>query len=184
MSQKKKAKIQGGIDRLRSMVDQDPEAVLKKLEKLSQEQQLQIGPQLSLKDLNLQDKTLQVANLNEDQVAMEIEKIMIQIAESIMEGKGFMFDVPSRTVGNQMYVPELDRIVLKDKSTEREFATIKHARKVAIMTRILQLVYELCLKRIHVTKRDLFYTDVKLFKVQGDSDDALDDVGMNVVVWI
>ena len=29
---------------------------------------------------------------------------------------------------------------------------------------ILQLVQELCAKGIHVTKRDLFYTDVKLFK--------------------
>ena len=34
-----------------------------------------------------------------------------------------------------------------------------------ITTRVLGLVHELCLKRIHVTKRDLFYTDVKLFEV-------------------
>ena len=32
------------------------------------------------------------------------------------------------------------------------------------MTRILQLVHEICTKGIHVTKRDLFYTDVKLFE--------------------
>jgi DNA topoisomerase VI subunit A len=37
--------------------------------------------------------------------------------------------------------------------------------KAAITTRILGLVHQLCLKRIHVTKRDLFYTDVKLFEV-------------------
>lgn len=35
-----------------------------------------------------------------------------------------------------------------------------------ITTRVLGLVHELCLKRIHVTERDLFYTDVKLFEVQ------------------
>jgi hypothetical protein len=39
-------------------------------------------------------------------------------------------------------------------------------RKTAITTRILSLVHELCLKQIHVTKRDLFYTDVKLFEVR------------------
>ena len=27
-------------------------------------------------------------------------------------------------------------------------------------------VHELCMKRIHVTKRDLFYTDVKLFEAR------------------
>lgn len=34
------------------------------------------------------------------------------------------------------------------------------------MTRVMQLVHELCRKSIHVTKRDLFYTDVKLFEDQ------------------
>ena len=34
-------------------------------------------------------------------------------------------------------------------------------------TRILGLVHELLGKNIHVTKRDLFYTDVKLFEVRG-----------------
>jgi meiotic recombination protein SPO11 len=32
------------------------------------------------------------------------------------------------------------------------------------------------IKRIHITKRDLFYTDVKLFVDQADSDGVLDDV--------
>ena len=36
-----------------------------------------------------------------------------------------------------------------------------------ITTRVLQLVLELCAKGIHVTKRDLFYADVKLFEKQG-----------------
>ena len=40
------------------------------------------------------------------------------------------------------------------------------AAQAAITTRILGLVHELCAKRIHVTKRDLFYTDVKLFEVR------------------
>lgn len=32
------------------------------------------------------------------------------------------------------------------------------------------------MKRIHITKRDLFYTDVKLFVDQSESDVILDDV--------
>ena len=35
-------------------------------------------------------------------------------------------------------------------------------------------------KGIHITKRDLFYTDVKLFKEQGESDAVLDDVACMV----
>lgn len=44
----------------------------------------------------------------------------------------------------------------------------------------MQLVLELCARGIHVTKRDLFYTDVKLFKQQTESDDVLDDVACMV----
>jgi meiotic recombination protein SPO11 len=63
-------------------------------------------------------------------------------------------------------VPELDRIVLKDTIAKRPFASIQACRKTAITTRILGLVHELCNKQINVTKRDLFYTDVKLFEVR------------------
>ena len=41
---------------------------------------------------------------------------------------------------------------------------------------MLQLVHEVLQKGIHITKRDLFYTDVKLFKDQTESDAVLDDV--------
>ena len=74
--------------------------------------------------------------------------------------------MPSRAKGNQLYVQELDRIVLKDSKSHRPFASTATCRKAVITTRILQLVHELCSKRIHVTKRDLFYTDVKLFEVR------------------
>ena len=66
--------------------------------------------------------------------------------------------------------------MLKDSLSYRQFANTSTCRKTVITTRILQLVHELCLKRIHVTKRDLFYTDVKLFEDQGNSDAVLDDI--------
>ena len=40
----------------------------------------------------------------------------------------------------------------------------------------MQLVHAVLNKRIHITKRDLFYTDVKLFVDQAESDGVLDDV--------
>ena len=80
--------------------------------------------------------------------------------------KGFSFDVPSRAKGNQVYVPELDRIVLKDTLSKRPFASLSTSKKAVITARILALVHELARKNIHVTKRDLFYTDVNLFEDQ------------------
>jgi len=118
----------------------------------------------------------EVVDKGSGDVEAAIEGAILQVALSILRGEGYGFDVPSRAKGNQVYVPELDRIVLKDAASFRAFASIQTCRKATVMTRILQLVHELCGKGIHVTKRDLFYTDVKLFEDQGQSDVVLDDL--------
>lgn len=53
---------------------------------------------------------------------------------------------------------------------------LQEARKSAITARVMQLLHTVLLKKIHITKRDLFYTDVKLFVDQSDSDGCLDDI--------
>lgn len=53
--------------------------------------------------------------MNANGVMDEIERIVVEVAESIMKGNGFSFRVPTRSSGNQKYVEELDRIVLGDK---------------------------------------------------------------------
>ena len=40
----------------------------------------------------------------------------------------------------------------------------------------MQLIHNILGKGIHITKRDLFYTDVKLFVKQAESDGVLDDL--------
>ena len=109
--------------------------------------------------------SIQVVDKSADSVLDEVESTIYQVAQQILRGEGFTYGIPSRAKGNQVYVPELDRIVLKDSKSQRPFASTGTCRKAVITTRILQLIHELCLKRIHVTKRDLFYTDVKLFEV-------------------
>lgn len=148
-------------------------ATIKALCKAEQEAEVQSR---SLADLHLPHAFKEVADLSPESVVSEIENCILSVAKSIMLGHGYGFHVPSRSGANQLYVPELDRIVLKDKSSLREFANSSSVRKTAITTRILQLIHQLCIKQIHVTKRDLFYTDVKLFQDQGQSDAVLDDV--------
>jgi len=57
-----------------------------------------------------------------------------------------------------------------------KYKSTQESRKAAITTRVLELLHKVLLKRIHITKRDLFYTDVKLFVDQTESDGVLDDV--------
>ncbi|XP_074316217.1 DNA topoisomerase 6 subunit A [Silene latifolia] len=118
----------------------------------------------------------EVTDLSLSSVQSQIETLIFSITKSILSGNGFSFSVPSRATSNHLYIPELDRIVLKDKSSVRPFAAVSTVRKATITARILALVHQLTLKSIHVTKRDLFYTDVKLFQDQTQSDAVLDDV--------
>ena len=100
----------------------------------------------------------------------------MNIASQVLAKKGFSIEIPSRSSSNQIYVKEWDRIVLGGKRSTRTFLNVKESRKTAITLRVLQLIHSVLMKRIHITKRDLFYTDVKLFVDQAESDGVLDDV--------
>lgn len=152
-------------------------AILDSLQKLYDSHHKSPNPNPpSLSDLSLPFPCREVSDLPPSSVEHAIESTILRAASSILSGAGFSFSVPARAASNQLYVPELDRIVLKDKSSARSFSSLSTVRKAAITARVLSLVHQLCLKNIHVTKRDLFYTDVKLFSDQSQSDAVLDDV--------
>ncbi|KMZ61007.1 Type II DNA topoisomerase VI subunit A 2 [Zostera marina] len=153
--------------------------ILASLEKLcrdSRTSSTSTSKPLTLTDLNLASTCREVSDVDPESVKESIECTILAAAKSILAGEGFSFSVPSRSATNQMYVPELDRIVLRDKSSLRSFSSLSTVRKTAVTTKVLSLIHQLCMKNIHVTKRDLFYTDVKLFQDQNQSDSVLDDV--------
>jgi len=115
---------------------------------------------LTLADLAIEGVKADVRSLSDEEVRAQIERVTLACVNSILSGEGFHYEVPQRSGTNQLYVPELDRIVLKDKTVRREFTALsknhKAANKATIMCRVLGLIYEICVKHIHVTKRDLF----------------------------
>lgn len=174
---RKKSKPKKGKNGKRLKVD--PARVMKIVDKIYEDTQKEFKRKktaITLGSLNLQDATREVDILNADEVRREIEEIVLRIDDTLMRDEGMCFKIPSRSSSNQIYVKELDRIVLKNQFSNREFANIKNARKAAITMRVLNIVYETRCKNISVTKRDLFYTDVKLFKDQRDSDLVIEDV--------
>ena len=132
----------------------------------------------SLEDLGYTD-VHEVAEMKEKAVIDKIEQEIFRAALSILSGKSVTYSFPSRQNKNQTYITELNRLVLSVKDLKnRHFAHTSETRKTAIMTRVLDIVYHVLKKGIHVTKRDMFYSDVNLFKDQRDSDTMLDDVAV------
>jgi hypothetical protein len=137
------------------------------------------GKQITLEDLGIGDVT-EVRELPPPDVLASIEGVFAEAADSIMSGQSFSFMVPNRASSNQLYVPELDRIVLKAKTSSRSFNSTSQVRKTTIMTRVMEMLHQVLRRNIHTTKRDLFYADVKLFRSQDESDAVLDDVACMV----
>jgi len=76
----------------------------------------------TLEEVGVLGVSKEVKNMPSDDVTAEIERICLDAVGSILRGEGFSYLMPSRVASNQMYVPELDRVVLKDKMLERVFA--------------------------------------------------------------
>eukprot|EP00963_Diacronema_lutheri_P000125 scaffold5_cov331-Pavlova_lutheri.AAC.68 len=172
----------GSKRRATDVKDVDEEA-MKHVERLAKQLRSEKAPDRSLAELQeVQGSSVhgltcrEVVERPSDEILEIITEMVFKIVQNIMDGNGFSYEVPSRARNNQMYVPELDRNVLKDNVSARAFANVSTSRKVAITTKVMQLVQNLCLGGINVTKRDLFYTDVKLFKTQTESDAVLEDI--------
>jgi len=133
----------------------------------------------TLNELGIRD-CIVVEELTPEQTMRNIERIICTAALQILDKRGLSYNVPSRTATNQMYVPELDRIVLKAVNTKLNFTSQSSTKKATIFTRVLELCHKVLRTRIHVTKRDLFYTDVNLFEDQKNSDAVLDDIATSV----
>ncbi|KAJ0793031.1 putative DNA topoisomerase (ATP-hydrolyzing) [Helianthus annuus] len=76
---------------------------------------------LTLTDLSLSSTCREVTDLPLSSVQNRILTLTLNLTKSILTGNSFSFSfsVPSRAATNRLYVPELDCIVLKNKSFVR-----------------------------------------------------------------
>lgn len=65
----------------------------------------------------------EVLELDIGRVRPSIEYELAEVARSIMRGEGLRYVLPTLSANNPLYVEELDRIVLKDKTSTRAFAS-------------------------------------------------------------
>jgi meiotic recombination protein SPO11 len=112
---------------------------------------------------------VEVDELSTTEVLEGIEGVALQITRQVLKKKGFSMEIPSRASSNQIYLKDRDRLVLGGKRVGRSFLNVRESRKSAITLRVMQLLHAVLVRRIHITKRDLFVD-------QAESDGVLDDV--------
>lgn len=68
---------------------------------------------------------VEVAELAAPEVLEGMETIALQVAQQVLDKKGFTLDIPSRAASNQIFVKQWDRIVLGGKRSTRSYLNVK-----------------------------------------------------------
>jgi len=106
----------------------------------------------------------------------EIHGLGRQLVKDIGRGKLPSLELPQRGGPNIVWDEENDLLLLGEKTTSRSLGSLRTAKDVTRLIRVLEIVHELLEKDIHATKREIYYNDVKLFEEQNNSDYAIDDI--------
>ncbi len=117
-----------------------------------------------------------VSEKDVDMLHKEIHSLARKLMKDISKGNPPQLELPLRGGGNIVWDEENDLLLLGEKTTLRSLGSLRTAKDVTRLIRVLEIVHELLEKDIHATKREVFYNDVKLFEEQRQSDNAIDDI--------
>ena len=128
------------------------------------------------KEIDLPPDTVQIDDLARKETLERLYKLVDSVIEKIYNtGRPFV-ELPSRTSSNIIWDEENDLLLLGKQIMEKHFHSLTSVVDITRLMRVLEKVNELLVKDLHATKREIFYSDVKLFSEQKNSDKSIEDV--------
>jgi len=121
----------------------------------------------------------------ENKVKEELKEFGIQIIKQVDKGKNPMIKVPIRALSNVIYDKKTKTLILGEKTAERSFFNVAHAKKFLQTVEVASIIKrELLETGKHSSLRDVFYmakrtipgTNVNLVDDQTDTDKAIEDL--------
>lgn len=128
------------------------------------------------KDIILPPDTVQIDDLNRKETLDRLYKLVDLVLEKIYKSGRPSIELPSRSGTNIIWDEENDLLLLGKQIMEKQFHTLTSVADITRLMRVLEKVNELLVKNLHATKREIFYSDVKLFSEQKNSDKSIEDV--------
>ncbi len=106
------------------------------------------------------------------------DKIVDFLVQALEDPSSASFKIPSRTNDNIGYDDKSQMVLIGNLQSTRAFRDLASYKTVERFSEVMRLVDDKLRRRIHVTKRDLYYENVKLFnKSQTTSDALIEDLG-------
>lgn len=128
------------------------------------------------KEIDLPPDTVQIDDLARKETLERLYKLVDSVIEKIYKTGRPSIELPSRTSSNIIWDEENDLLLLGKQIMEKHFHSLTSVVDITRLMRVLEKVNELLVKDLHATKREIFYSDVKLFSEQKNSDKSIEDV--------
>ncbi len=127
------------------------------------------------KPITLPNGTIRIDDLERMKTLNRIYQVVDTIIEKIINSGRPTIKLPSRSSSNIIWDEENDLLLLGEQIMEKQFHSLTSVADFTRLLRVLEIASELLRKNIHATKREIFYTDVKLFGDQKSSDKSIED---------
>ncbi|UCC19161.1 MAG: hypothetical protein JSV62_13830 [Promethearchaeota archaeon] len=130
------------------------------------------------KEIRLPENTVKIDDLNRKNILDRLYRLVDDLIDKINQTGRPSIKLPSRASSNIIWDEENDLLLLGQQLQEKQFHTLTSVADITRLMRILEIINELLVKDLHATKREVFYTDVKLFNEQKISDKSIEDAAI------
>ncbi|MHA1780852.1 MAG: helix-hairpin-helix domain-containing protein [Candidatus Thorarchaeota archaeon] len=121
-------------------------------------------------------ETVEVVALpREETIELLVEEAMEVLNEAITTGRP-AFEIPSRSSDNIVWDEIRDLLLLGMKTFSRPYHSLASVVDATRTARVMEIVFNLLQSNLHATKREIYYSDVNLFRDQKYSDKIIEDV--------
>jgi meiotic recombination protein SPO11 len=123
-----------------------------------------------------QIETVEVLSLTADDTTERIVDTALDILNETMTSGRPAFDIPSRSGDNIVWDEIRDLLLLGMRTISRPYHSLASVVDATRTARVMEIVFNLLKLNLHATKREVFYSDVNLFREQKYSDKIIEDV--------
>ncbi|MHA1583672.1 MAG: hypothetical protein ACTSWL_00330 [Promethearchaeota archaeon] len=120
--------------------------------------------------------TVEIHDLDPPQIINQVDGLVSDIISQIQRTGNPSFSIPKRSASNIIYDEGQDILLLGNSISKKNLLSLTSAQDATRLMEVIKIIYELLEKRKHMTKREVFYGNVNLFKDQKFSDASIEDV--------
>jgi meiotic recombination protein SPO11 len=121
-------------------------------------------------------ETVEVVSLAADDTLERLVENAIEILNETMTTGRPAFEIPSRSGDNIVWDEVRDLLLLGMRTISRPYHSLGSVVDATRTARVMEIVFNLLKANLHATKREVFYSDVNLFRDQKYSDKIIEDV--------